>query len=312
MTSRAKLFGVPLVAATLGLFANSMGCGTASAPHGQNNGGAGESHVAAAGGSSVEDEPFHPVAKLSAYWSEGFLELQPVLLMLRPGETTSIAALARAANGEPLSPQPTFQFESNASDVVTVNELGEVKAFAEGLGRITVSDADHRVASTEVQVVASPPSGAIAWSCSPAVQVIAIGASVPIQGHATDAAGAIVSDEVIVQSSSSGVRVSGDRAEGVASGVATLFGSVNGTALAGGCTVVVPSSAPPKNPPSSFECEPIVESYCWAWQAPLWFTQPGLAAPPLRVTSITTTLSCEHGSVRLDGHTRVAPPVTWR
>jgi uncharacterized protein YjdB len=175
--------------------------------------------------------------------------VQPDSLVLAPGATGDLNAVAYDAQGNVLTGRAVAWTSSNAA-VATLGTGGTVTAVAEGTADVTAKvDGISAVAKVRVRAAAPPPPVAVAAvRVEPDTLTLQLGASGQLKVVALDAAGNVLTGRpaTLVSSSTAIITLGADgQVTGVAVGSATVTATLEG--VSGRATVKV-QAAPPLPP----------------------------------------------------------------
>ncbi|HEY0154891.1 MAG TPA: Ig-like domain-containing protein [Longimicrobium sp.] len=184
--------------------------------------------------------------------------VQPDSLVLAPGATGDLNAVAYDAQGNVLTGRAVVWTSSNAA-VATLGTGGTVTGVAEGTAEVTAKvDGISAVAKVRVRAVAPPPPVPVAAvRVEPDTLTLQIGASGQLKVIALDAAGNVLTGRAatLVSSSTAIITLGTDgQVTGVAVGSATVTATVEG--VSGRATVKVQAAPPP--PPAAVASVSIV------------------------------------------------------
>jgi len=177
--------------------------------------------------------------------------VQPDSLVLAPGATGDLNAVAYDAQGNVLTGRAVVWTSSNAA-VATLGAGGTVTAVAEGTADVTAKvDGISAVAKVWVRAAAPPPPVPVAAvRVEPDTLTLLVGATGQLRVVALDASGNVLTGRTatLVSSSTAIVTLGKDgEVTGVAAGSATVTATVEG--VSGRATVKVQIAAPPPPPP---------------------------------------------------------------
>jgi uncharacterized protein YjdB len=165
------------------------------------------------------------------------VELTPPSPTLSAGETVTMVARARDANGSTIAVSPLTWSSSDAS-VATVSSTGVVSAIAAGSVRIAVSA--RGVSATATVTVTARPTASVVMT--PAVAAVRVGGTVQIRAQPVDAASTPLTGRLIVWSSRDPTvaRVDADgTVTGVAPGAVTIVATCEGRSAQAAVTVTL-------------------------------------------------------------------------
>jgi hypothetical protein len=230
-------------------------------------------------------EPEIPQTPQTPYFEPskpGFLQLSPAGRKLMVGETAKLTAtLFDPSGAEQPAPVLTL-WGTQDPTIVSVDSSGTITALSLGRALVFAESDQYGRASSEIEVVASVPSGPTGIRFTPPFVTTRIGESVSVSYELIDAAGNAISDgstpTLSVDPPQLAALASG-KLTGKAAGAGSIHAAIGDTALAGELPFAVSSRAKP--PAGSTACKPedyVVDS-CRILDPPLFFSRAGMSWP---------------------------------